>query len=137
MKKNKRCLLCGDKISVEKQRRHAKYCSSVCSRKVHDVSLRYAEGMNSGTVGAIGELTVCADLLKKGYEVFRSVASTCSCDVLAMKNGKVLRIEITRGVVKKETNCVYYARHNPDNYDVIAVWFKNGTISYIGDEVIS
>jgi hypothetical protein len=44
-------------------------------------------------VGASSELLVCADLLLKGFEVFRSVSTNCSCDIVALKNGKLLRVE--------------------------------------------
>lgn len=49
--------------------------------------------ISSSTVGAVGELRVAADLLTKGFEVFRALSPTCSCDLLAMKDGRIIRIE--------------------------------------------
>ena len=42
----------------------------------------------------MGELLVSADLLKKGYEVFRALSPGCSCDLVAMKNEKLIRVEV-------------------------------------------
>ncbi len=51
-------------------------------------------GITTGTMGAIGELRVAAELLSKGYEVFRAVSPACSCDLAVLKNGQLLRIEV-------------------------------------------
>jgi hypothetical protein len=51
----------------------------------------------TGTVGAVAELLVAADLLKRGYEVFRAVSQACSCDLAVLKNGALLRVEVRTG----------------------------------------
>ncbi len=43
--------------------------------------------------GAEREMLVSVDLLRRGFEVFRPVCAT-SCDVLALKYGITLRIEV-------------------------------------------
>lgn len=53
--------------------------------------------LSTGVVGTINELRVCVDLLLKGYEVFRSVSSMCSCDLAILKDGKLLRLEVKTG----------------------------------------
>jgi hypothetical protein len=45
-------------------------------------------------VGAIGELIVAADLLKKGYHVFRSCSPSCPCDLAILKDEKLFRVEV-------------------------------------------
>ena len=50
--------------------------------------------MSPGTVGAINELKVGEDLLVKGYDVFRALSPTCSCDLVALKNKRLLRVEV-------------------------------------------
>jgi hypothetical protein len=45
-------------------------------------------------LGGIGELTVCADLLRSGYSVFRAVADHEDCDIVAIRHGKVWRVEV-------------------------------------------
>lgn len=57
---------------------------------------------NSGTKGAVGELRVAVDLFERGYEVFRSLAQCCSCDLLVLKSGKILRVEVRTVPVAKE-----------------------------------
>ena len=48
--------------------------------------------LSTATVGAISELVVCVDLAKKGYEVFRAISPSCSCDLIARKNNICRRI---------------------------------------------
>lgn len=82
-------------------------------------------GLATGTVGAIGELRVCVDLLAKGYEVFRAVSPSCSCDLLVLKSGVVTRIEV-RTSYRTRSGKVYYPTHNV-RADIIA--------AVLGDEL--
>lgn len=65
-------------------------------------------GLSTGKVGAISELIVCADLLKKGWEVFRTVSQSCSCDLIVIKNKKILRIEVRTGRYRSPYNTGTY-----------------------------
>ena len=44
-------------------------------------------------IGAGGEMLVAADLLVRGISVFRSLSATAEFDLLAVFNGRMLRIE--------------------------------------------
>ena len=77
--------------------------------------------MATGTTGAISELRVCVDLLARGYEVFRSVSQSCSCDIAVLKDGRLFRIEVTTGYENPHTGTLSYSPHKTENYDVIAV----------------
>ena len=44
--------------------------------------------------GAACELIVCADLIRKGYEVFRNVCGTGAADVIAVKDSRIIGIEV-------------------------------------------
>jgi PD-(D/E)XK endonuclease len=44
--------------------------------------------------GAMSELKVCADLMNKGFDVFRAVAQNASCDIVAIRNNQVIRVEV-------------------------------------------
>jgi hypothetical protein len=57
--------------------------------------------LSTGKRGAISEMLVASDLLDRGYEVFRSVSQDCSCDLLALKDGKASRIEVRTGYSNK------------------------------------
>jgi hypothetical protein len=72
-------------------------------------------GLASATVGALGELLVAADLLIRGYEVFRAISPSCSCDLAILKDGKLLRVEVRTG---------YRTTVDPD---AIAIGKKQGT----------
>lgn len=50
--------------------------------------------LSTGVSGACGELAVSVDLLRRGYEVFRAVSPACSCDLVALKDGKSYRVEV-------------------------------------------
>lgn len=89
-------MVCG----VEKHTNIAnqKICSDACRKGWYG---RYSpvNGVKipSGTVGAISELVVCSDLLKTGYSVFRSVSPSCFCDLIAIRDGVVKKIEVRTG----------------------------------------
>ena len=60
-----------------------KYCSKQCRPSY----MTYGSGLDlaSGTVGAIAELAVSADLMRRGFEVFRALSPSSSCDLLAIR----------------------------------------------------
>jgi hypothetical protein len=94
----KDCLRC--KAPYQPAQKHQRYCSGKCRREnLKKVSRgRYASlGLSSGTVGAISELLVSTDLMLKGYEVFRALSPSSSCDILARKNGQEFPIEVRTG----------------------------------------
>ena len=82
-------------------------------------------------VGAIGEMTACADLLKRGFEVFRSVSATCSCDLIILKNKKLLRVEVRTGTTNQITGriSVPKTKLKLEKYDIFAT-IVNGIIYY-------
>ena len=69
------------------------YCSQKCLNENFGIKRNW-EGISTGTVGAIQELRVSVDLLSKGYEVFRALSPSCSCDLLVKKNNKFFSIEV-------------------------------------------
>lgn len=86
-----KCTICGT-VFESSDGRPRKYCEN-CKEDAHRIKIKHPE-MSTGTKGALTELMVCADLLIKGYEVFRSVSPTCSCDLIACKPGDLIRIEV-------------------------------------------
>jgi len=57
------------------------------------------EGVAPSTVGAIAEHRVAADLLLRGYEVFRASSPTCSCDLIAYRGGVMRSLEVRTGQI--------------------------------------
>lgn len=81
-------------------------------------------GVPTGTVGAIAELEVATDLMKKGYEVFRSLSQSCSCDLAILKNKKLFRVEV-KSAYRNSNNSVSYPEqsHNKGHkYDILALY---------------
>jgi len=71
------------------------------------------EPIAPATAGAIGELRVCADLMERGFEVFRALSQARhSCDIVALRNGLMLRIEVRTGTQRTpSTGYVSYMKN--------------------------
>jgi hypothetical protein len=79
--------------------------------------LRYAVQMPPHTVGAVCELQVCADLLQRGFHVFRSVSPHAPCDVVAIIGAQTIRVEVRaakRGICSTHGEHDCLAAVNPD-----------------------
>lgn len=50
--------------------------------------------MNKKHIGAHSELSACAWLLREGYEVFRNISQFGIVDVVAIKGGEVLKLDV-------------------------------------------
>lgn len=84
---------------------------------------RFADpgALRTGITGAVGELLACVDLARKGFHVFRAVAPSCPCDLLAMApDGQCWRIEVRTATLTKSGTCCFSIRA-ADECDVYAV----------------
>lgn len=135
---DKTCVRCGKPIPEERlrgnNRLRVKFCSRECShhlaRPIRDVALP------TGTVGALGELVVSVDLLRHGFEVFRSVSQSCSCDLIAMKNTELLRVEVRTG--NRNSNGKILAPVNRDQlgrFDILAIVLDDRDVVYVPDRI--
>ena len=122
----KECLICKREFVTDPYR-GKKYCSQVC-RLIKFKRLTPSDSkVNTGTVGAISELKVSADLMSKGYCIFRALSPMSSCDLLALKNKKTYRVEVTTGYYSNG-GTLYFDRHKKDNFDIIAVVHSTGIV---------
>ncbi|MGH3427951.1 MAG: group I intron-associated PD-(D/E)XK endonuclease [Mycobacteriales bacterium] len=121
----RKCLECKKPLS-NARRSNRRYCSAGCRDK-NPECLRYGRRLTSATTGAIHELEVSCDLLKKGYEVFRALSPSCSCDLAILKDGRLLRIEVRTGHLLKSGK-LSYARDRTDEgrQDHFAVVYGGG-----------
>lgn len=99
---SRQCEQCGGEIpSKRKGGIKVKYCSRQCYLKSQSDQYRAQNAARSplptGTIGAIGELKVSADLLMKGFEVFRALSPSCSCDLAVLRDNELKRIEVRTG----------------------------------------
>jgi hypothetical protein len=86
--------------------------------------------VNCGTLGALGEILVTYDLMLKGYEVYRAISPASSCDLVALREGKAVRVEVTKGMRRGKTQRLIWPRHEASRYDLLAVWESDGSITY-------
>ena len=70
--------------------------------------------------GARYELICCLDLLRQGFTVYRNVAAAGSSDLLGLKRGQVVKVQ-----VKSEVG-----RHGIRRNDVLAVVSPQGILRY-------
>ena len=97
-------------LSFNTSHGNAKVCSKECKKKKTNRMYgreKYLEGIAPGTVGAIAEMVVAVDLMRKGYNVFRALSPSCFCDLIVEKMDKVLRIEVRTGYQSQTGNIVY------------------------------
>lgn len=98
------------------------------------------EKINSTKAGTLGELIVASDLLKRGYEVFRALHPDASCDLVAIKNGKVSRIEVRTGKRLKENKLTYGSNkmRKGNRYDIMAIYLRDdgGEVVYLENNTI-
>lgn len=95
---------------------------------VHSSQVPQVAELNSSLRGAAGELLVAADLIKCGFEVFHGFSGRESCDLIALKNCCVWRIE-----VKTSDPHIWYVANLPDpqKHDVIAFAnIRTGDVGY-------
>ncbi len=120
------CRTCGRDITPKKLRHGALFCSKLCRGRAKP------EGYSTGTLpklkvapstrGAISELIVAADLMARGFHVFRALSPSCPCDLAVIKDGTLVRIEVRTGDVTK-AGTVFYSTKPSDigRHDVMAV----------------
>jgi hypothetical protein len=110
--------------------KHSKFCSAFCRKKHgydHDGLERVApKEIPKDSIGTIGELLTACDLLKKGYEVFKSVSHQCSCDLIASKDGKLLRIEVKTGILNPRNGGRSKPNGGNRKFDILATVYSDG-----------
>lgn len=85
---------------------------------------------NQKRMGGIGEMLVCADLLSRGHDVFRAINQHCHCDLVAIKDGLISRVEV-RSVKVNSEGRIYPTLVNTDDCDLYAFVTPDGRIEYM------
>lgn len=81
-------------------------------------------------MGAVSELVACADLLMKGFSVFRSVSPASFYDLIAIKNDLFLGIEIKTGRYSKSGK-LYYPEKNIKGKCLIVYTDSDNKLHYV------
>ncbi len=80
----------------------------------------------------MSELLVSVDLMKKGYSVFRSISPACFCDLIAIKEGEIMKVEVRTGYTSPVSGKQTFPRITKGNITHYAVWDRNTEqINYI------
>jgi hypothetical protein len=82
-------------LAAEKER-HAKIEVSKQLPKICPKNMRndLLVSLSTGTKGAINEMAVCVDLMKRGFHVYRAISPSCPCDLVIWFGPTVLRVEV-------------------------------------------
>lgn len=125
------CLECGSPIVGRKK--DAVYCSSKCCSTAYNrkYGLTRMYDATRPTTGAINELLVATDLMKRGFGVFRALSPSCQCDLMALVDGKPSRIEVTTGW--RGPKRLHYPTKDKSRFEVLAVVERGGIITYMPD----
>lgn len=92
------------------------------------------KGLPTNTIAAISELSVGADLLKKGYYVFRALSMASYCDLIAIKENKIYQVEVRTGY-KSIDGKLFYPILLRKTANLYAVWERNSQeITYLDDK---
>lgn len=116
-------------IKADKPRRWcSRACKNLATRARHRGDLP-SISLPTGTVGSMSELRIAADLLARGYYVFRSLSPNSPCDIIAMGNGNTIRIEVTTAVINWDGTLGAAKKRESYVYDVRAI------VSYDGSRI--
>lgn len=107
-----------------------KYCSNECRSAAWRGTSKFNKALPTGVTGAVNELLVCADLLARGFPVFRAVSPSSPCDAVILVGTKPFRVEVTTGFKPLVSSKPHFTPHNPSRFDILAVVFRDGTITY-------
>lgn len=131
----RKCDVCG-KWFTPITHSHAR-CGSACRAELAKRRLQanpFESVTSSSAMGAASELLVCADLLRRGWEVYRSVSPTASCDLFIFSNGVQKRVEVKTAslLIKPAPDGRMFSLPGLDfsKFDVLAVVTYDGVIHY-------
>lgn len=115
------------------------YCSAGCYDYSQERDLSAFKHLHKGTVGAISEILVSVDLMKKGWDVFRSLSPASNCDMLAIKNDVILKLEVRTGNYYKLKTTgekkLSYPKERTEGKVIAAVTYSDNKINYIGIDI--
>lgn len=80
----------------------------------------------------MSELVAAADLIDKGWEVYRAMASDNSCDLIVVKGTIIRRLEVRTGAYGKVKGDIQFPRRDTDaarSDHYVVVVPRGGTLS--------
>jgi hypothetical protein len=132
----RKCLICHEEFTPTNTKcTNQKYCADHSrSKQLQLINQTPYESAPTNFKGTLSELIVAADLMKKGYHVFRNLAPH-GLDLIAYgQNKEMLRIEVTTGRYYPDGN-ILFERHEKSsfNWDYVGVGMPDGAVFYTKD----
>lgn len=121
------CAYCNKPLSGLKRR----FCSGEHSRAFQQertLPMRTWESyISPASVGAASELFASAFFLRKGYEVYRAVSPSSSCDLVLHKDGLMYRVEI-RTINPTAVLKLPLKKIDQGRFDILAIVSKDSVV---------
>lgn len=89
--------------------------------------------MKRGMSGAVGELSASIALMRNGYDVYRAQSPHAPFDLIAHKDGVLLRVEV-RVVARRKDGSVSPATKPGDQCDLYAFVDADGVVEFAQPE---
>ena len=109
-----------------------KFCKKECTNTYRNQFFgfdKFYPPMDAQFRGIMSELLAAADLIRKGFQVFKAVTNN-SCDLVIMKNSLLHRVEVTSGNIFKNDGKIHYPKKDKTKFDVLAIVMPSGKIIY-------
>ena len=86
--------------------------------------------------GCVAELTVCAELMAKGYDVYRPIDPRAPCDLIYWDGTTLIRVEVKFIRTGTEKRLDRDLLRNFGKFDILALVNEEGKIEYIPEEEV-
>jgi len=123
------CDGCGQQFATNKAVQ--RFCEPSCRQRRERESYRSLNpplGLPSGTVGAISELLVAVDLMRRGLHVFRCLSPHGPCDLAVLSNGTLKKVEVTTGSRSRSGKLFTPSKSPKHDFDVLAIVERNTSV---------
>lgn len=129
---NKLCRVCASPLPSHRWVFCAHECELVYRR---EVAGRPESTPSTATVGALHELLVAIELMRRGWHVFRALSPACPCDLVVYQDpDTIIRIQV-RTASRRPRGGVYASLKKSDvgQHDVLALVTHDGEILFDPD----
>jgi len=124
-KKTRMCEICGKEFKTWTSTQ--RYCSKKCRSIAYIPPMQVTpEVKDRAARGSMTELLVCVELMGKGYEVFRNMSPAGSCDLVVLREGRLLRVECKTTTLNIKTNHWSIPSFDMEKCDVVAILISSG-----------
>lgn len=86
----------------------------------------FTENCSKPMRGAWAELLVAVDLIGRGYEIFTAAYGSSSCDMVALRGGKTLRVEVKLGQWNGSKHTASIDTGRRKSFDLLAIVARDG-----------